>query len=315
MAGLARNDPALVVIMHAKLDALVRHHDAILGELRLHYVEAGPTARDAPTVVLLHGFPDFWYSWRHQIVALAEAGVRVLAPDLRGYGLSDKPPSVAAYHIPVLVRDVTQLIELTCAAPPLLVGHDWGGIIAWWTAMYAPERIDRLAIINAPHPAGLRTALGNPAQALRLWYVLFFQLPRLPEWLLSRDHFAPLLAHLSKSGVAVTPEDHARYAEAFQRTSMTAAINYYRALARRDTLRELTSLRPIESKTLVVWGERDPVLLPALAAPPERWVRDVRLERIAGAGHWPHLECSERVNGHLLEWAPQRRGRADEPHP
>src|SRR5690606_32086180 len=232
MAGPARRDLAFVIPMRTKLDALVRHRDAALDELRLHYVEAGPDDRDAPTIVLLHGFPDFWYGWRYQLVALAEAGVRVLAPDLRGYDRSDKPSSVAAYAVRPLVQDIVQLLERTCSAPPLLVGHDWGGILAWWTAMLAPHCIDRLAIVNAPHPAQLRTAMTRPAQALRLWYVLYFQLPWVPERLLARDGHAPLLETLRRYGVIVTDDDRTRYAEAFAQGSLTAMLNYYRALGR-----------------------------------------------------------------------------------
>lgn len=302
MAGPARRDLAFVIPMRTKLDALVRHRDAALDELRLHYVEAGPDDRDAPTIVLLHGFPDFWYGWRYQLVALAEAGVRVLAPDLRGYDRSDKPSSVAAYAVRPLVQDIVQLLERTCSAPPLLVGHDWGGILAWWTAMLAPHCIDRLAIVNAPHPAQLRTAMTRPAQALRLWYVLYFQLPWVPERLLARDGHAPLLETLRRYGVIVTDDDRTRYAEAFAQGSLNAMLNYYRALGRPRALRELAALRPIDHPTLVLWGERDPVLLPALAHPPDRWVRDARVERIASAGHWPQIDCAERFTRHLLEW-------------
>src|SRR5437868_5162254 len=141
------------------LDDVGLHHGyADLAEARLHYVEAG----DGPLVVLLHGFPEFWYSWRHQIPALAAAGFRALAPDLRGYNESDKPAGVASYRLSVLVQDVAGLIEQTGAGRAVVVGHDWGGALAWAVAILRPDLVDRLAILNAPHPAAYFRELGNP---------------------------------------------------------------------------------------------------------------------------------------------------------
>src|SRR5579884_3024966 len=155
------------------------HRHASVNGVRLHYVEAGR----GPLVVLLHGFPEFWYSWRHQIPALAAAGFRVLAPDLRGYNESDKPPGVAAYGLERVAGDVAALVRHAGERRAAVVGHDWGGGIAWWLAMHRPDVVGRLAVLNAPHPAAFRRELRTPGQLLRSWYVFFFQLPALPEWL------------------------------------------------------------------------------------------------------------------------------------
>jgi pimeloyl-ACP methyl ester carboxylesterase len=158
---------------------------ASVNGIRLHYVEAGT----GPLVLLLHGFPEFWGSWRHQIPALADAGFRVLAPDLRGYNLSSKPAGVESYRVAELVGDVVGLIRHAGEERATVVGHDWGGAIAWATAMRRGERIHRLIILNAPHPAAYLRELRRPGQLLRSWYVFFFQLPLLPECLVrARDY-------------------------------------------------------------------------------------------------------------------------------
>jgi pimeloyl-ACP methyl ester carboxylesterase len=148
--------------------------------VRLHYVEAGT----GPLVVLLHGFPEFWFSWRHQLPALANAGFRVVAVDQRGYNLSDKPRGLDAYRTSVLAQDVARVIERLGVDRASVVGHDWGGGIAWTFAMGYPERLDRLAILNAPHPGTFVRHLGSPRQLRKSWYLFFFQLPWLPEVLL-----------------------------------------------------------------------------------------------------------------------------------
>jgi pimeloyl-ACP methyl ester carboxylesterase len=153
--------------------------------LRLHCVEAGA----GPLVVLLHGFPEFWYAWRHQIPAVADAGYRVVAPNLRGYNTSDKPPRVRDYRPRVLARDVADLVVALGAGSAAVVGHDWGGGLAWLLAMQHPERIERLVVLNAPHPIRLLKGLRNPRQLRRSWYMLAFQAPWLPERLVAARDF------------------------------------------------------------------------------------------------------------------------------
>ena len=179
---------------------------ASVNGIRLQAWEAGPP--DGRAVVLLHGFPEFWYSWRHQIRFLADAGFRVIAPDLRGYNVSDKPPRVADYRIEPLVADVIGLIEQTTRGRDTLVGHDWGGIIAWFAAMRHPERIEKLVILNAPHAAAYLRELRRPSQLLRSWYAPFFQLPWLPERVMRWNDYAGVRS-LFRSGPArtsMTPE-------------------------------------------------------------------------------------------------------------
>src|SRR5690242_12831972 len=147
-----------------------------VGEVRLHVADAG----NGPLVVLLHGFPEFWYTWRRQIPALAQAGFHAVAPDMRGYNLSDKPAGVRAYRVPALVEDVAGLIRACGAARATVIGHDWGGLVAWAFAMEHPEMLDRLVILNSPHPRAMARAIRTPRQFLKSWYMMFFQIPWLP---------------------------------------------------------------------------------------------------------------------------------------
>jgi epoxide hydrolase 4 len=257
---------------------------------RLHYVTAGASG---PLVVLLHGFPEFWYSWRHQIPALAEH-FRVVAPDLRGYNLSDKP--ARGYDIRSLCGDVAGLIEAFGERAAHVVGHDWGGGIAWAFAIREPERTRRLAIVNAPHPALMQCELRHPRQLLRSWYIFAFQLPRVPEWAVARRDYAALrtlfedVNRASGTGDVFTEEDIARYVAAMARPGApTAAINYYRALLRGGP-GALGPLRRIEAPTLVLWGERDFALGTELLDGLDAWVRDLRVRRFPDAGHWLNQE-------------------------
>lgn len=304
MTAVTRESPQLV------------HRYADLGDVRLHYVEAG----SGPLVVLLHGFPEFWYSWRYQIPALAAAGFHAVAPDMRGFNWSDKPPGVHSYRVEVLARDVERLIRACGATHATVVGHDWGAIVAWWFAMLYPERLTRLAILNVPHPAytlepGLMRAAGVPPrrQLRRSWYVFFFQLPWLPELALSAGNFALVRRTLRRDPVhrgAFTEEDIERYVEALaQPGALTAAVNYYRALLRRNPLGVRARLRRIEVPVLVIWGEQDRYLEAGLARPPRRWVSNARVERLPDASHWVQLDRPERVNALLLDFlAPTKPG-------
>jgi pimeloyl-ACP methyl ester carboxylesterase len=284
------------------------HRYADLGDVRLHYVEAG----QGPLVVLLHGFPEFWYSWRFQIPALAAAGLRVVAPDMRGYNMSDKPRGVAAYDVDLLARDVARLIRACGAERASVVGHDWGGGVAWLFAMRYPALLERLAILNAPHPVRFLRGLAHPRQLLRSAYIFFFQVPWLPEAVWRAGDFR-LLRWVFRTDPlrpdAFTAEDIARYVDALaQPGALTGALNYYRALVRRNPLRARAALRPITAPVLVIWGERDRALGPELAAPPPAWVPRARLVRLPDASHWVQNDRPERVNALLLDFfAPLRR--------
>jgi pimeloyl-ACP methyl ester carboxylesterase len=282
------------------LDAAVVHRTARVDDgVNLHYVEAG----QGPLVVLLHGFPAFWYDWREQIPALVAAGFRVVAPDMRGYNLSDKPRGVAAYRTEVLARDVAHLIEACGATRASVVGHDWGAGVAWSFAALYPERLDRLAILNVPHPVTMRRGLQTPGQLRKSWYIFFFQIPWLPEALARRTNYAFVRMALQRDPMrrgAYSAADIERYVEAMARPgALTASINYYRALFRYGS-QALRRLRPIEAPVLVIWGERDRYLGRELAAPDPRWVPNARVERLPDASHWSHADQPQRVNELLI---------------
>jgi pimeloyl-ACP methyl ester carboxylesterase len=272
---------------------------ADLGDIRLHFVEDG----EGPLVVLLHGFPDFWYSWRHQIPFLAKAGYRVVAPDMRGYNLSDKPQGIDAYRITRLADDVASLVRHLGADRAVVVGHDWGGLVAWCVPFFRPEVVDRVVILNAPHPAGMFRDLLTPAQALRSWYIFFFQLPWLPEQLVS----AALPAIVRAAGGH--DEDVALYVEAASRPgAMTAMVNYYRAAMRAVVgatpedarLRDLAKHAVVDAPVLLLWGMDDPALGSRLTQGLEPWVRNLQVMRLPGVSHWPHIEAPDKVNQELL---------------
>ena len=193
--------------------------------VRLHVVCAGP--EDGPLVVLLHGFPEFWYGWRKQIAALVDAGMRVVVPDQRGYNLSGKPREVQAYNIDVLAADVVGLIGSVGRNRASLVGHDCGGAVAWWVATLYPQHVDRLAILNMPHPWVMKRTLERSwRQRRRSWYILFFQLPLLPDWALRRGNWRVLTRPLRASAprAAFTDADLEPYTAAWPQPSAVRPI-------------------------------------------------------------------------------------------
>lgn len=274
----------------------------------LHCRVAGPAR--APLVVLLHGFPDCAHSWRFQVGALAAAGHRVIAPNLRGYDGSSRPAGIAAYTLNTLAADVAGLVRAEGAGrAALVVGHDWGGVIAWRLAAQHPELVARLAIVNAPHPQLMRRELSrNPGQMLRSLYVAFFQLPKIPELLLGARDFALLERSLRRQvrAGALTAEDWAVMRDALAAPGvLTAAVNYYRAAARRELLRArspggMPAPGPMRVPGVVLWGERDPFLSTALLRGLDAVAPAMRIERLAEAGHWAHWDELGRVNDALL---------------
>lgn len=243
---------------------------------------------DGPLVVLLHGFPESRRAWKRQLPALAHAGYRAVAPDLRGYGRSPKPKGADAYVMTEVVGDVVELIESLSSVPVLVVGHDWGAVVAWNLAMMRPDLVRKLVIVNVPHPAAIVRELGRSTkQKLKLLYQLFFQLPLLPE--LFMRTLGPFLLHRA---ARYTPEEEKEYRNEW-RESLTPMLNYYRALPKsRGMMRKL--FRRIELPTLILWGEREPVFLPSTLEDMGEWVTDVRVERIPRAGHFPHVDAPER---------------------
>jgi pimeloyl-ACP methyl ester carboxylesterase len=269
--------------------------------VRLHGVERGR----GPLVVLLHGFPDFWYGWRRQLPALAAAGFRAVALDLRGYNLSGRPPRVDDYRTSRLAADVRAAIVSLGAERAHVVGHDWGGAVAWHLAARHPEAVDRLAVLNAPHPGRFAELVRTPGQALRSWYIAAFQVPLVPELALGARGRRLLLGTLRASHRrpgALTDADLARYDAAFARPgALRAALAYYRAAARRAR-ESLGEGRRVDRPTLVVWGQRDPALRPENADGLERWVPDLRVERVAEAGHFVQADAPDVVNAALVRF-------------
>jgi pimeloyl-ACP methyl ester carboxylesterase len=266
---------------------------------RLHCVEAGQNGGKRPLVILLHGFPEFWWGWRHQIRPLAAAGYHVVAADMRGYNLSDKPRGVDPYRIDRLAQDVADLVKAHGAEKAIIVGHDWGGVVAWEVAMHHPDIVDRMAILNAPHPVTMRAAFKTADQLKKSWYIFAFQLPVLPErWYSAKNWLA-----LRKSMGRAMGGEVERYIEALSRpNALTSAINYYRASIRALVKRTLRKPRPIGAPVLVIWGERDRFLGRDLARPSPKLVPDARVEYVAEGSHWVQHDAPEKVTALLLEF-------------
>lgn len=263
-----------------------------------------------PLIVMLHGFPECWYSWRHQLRALAPH-FECVAPDLRGYGETDAPIGVENYSLDKLIGDVADLIEACGHRRAIVMAHDWGGAIAWATALQRPELVERLIVMNCPHLKKFRDNLrGNPRQMLRSWYILFFQLPWLPEALLRARDFAILKRSLRDSAVqksAFSDDDLAHFRAAFRNPySVTAAINYYRALFR-DNVRNRKNPewmeRTISAPTMVIWGEQDVALRKELTfGMKELFTGPFEIHYVSDSGHWVQQEKPELVNGYLLKF-------------
>jgi len=271
------------------------------GAVSLHAVAAGP--KDGPVVVLLHGFPEFWYGWHRQIEPLAAAGFRVVVPDQRGYNLSSKPSGVAAYALTELVSDVIAIADQLGQEKIFLAGHDWGAAVAWSTALLHPQRIAKLVVLNVPHPSVMRKFLSTHArQILRSWYLFLFQLPWLPEALFSAFNFrtgARSLLRSSRPGT-FSAEDLAQYRAAWsQPGALTAMINWYRALFR---ARIKFPDKTVRVPTRILWGERDAFLLAEMAHESLRYCASAELFTFANATHWLQHEEPARVSELLIDF-------------
>ena len=278
----------------------VTHHEVQVNGIRLHCVEAGPDS--GPLVVLLHGFPEFWYGWRHQLLPLARAGFRVVAPDLRGYNTSEKPPGVLSYRLDLLVRDVLELVRQYGHEKAHVVGHDWGGMIAWKFAMQHPATLDRLVILNAPHPAAYQRELArNARQVLKSWYVGLIQIPWASDTLMRRGipWIGAVLRATSARPEGFTDHDVDEYERAWRQPgAVTASLNYYRALRHTG----FGGLERIDSPTLLLWGMRDVGLVPELTCGLEDWVQDLTVVRFDHASHWITSDDPVRVNNLLISF-------------
>ncbi len=264
--------------------------------IHLNVVQSGP--EDGPLVILLHGFPEFSYSWRKQIPHLASAGYRVWAPDQRGYNLSDKPNGIAAYTLDELAADVVGLIDAAKQKQAILIGHDWGAGVAWWVATKYPDRLSKMVVMNVPHGAVMQKFIrSNLAQLLKSWYIFFFQVPWLPEKLAGLGNWsflAKLLKKTSRRG-AFTDDDLDKYRQAWsQPKAYRSMLNWYRAYVQKPPA--IPANPRITVPTMLIWGARDAFLSREMAQPSIDLCDDGRLEFIDKATHWVQHEEAERVN-------------------
>jgi pimeloyl-ACP methyl ester carboxylesterase len=298
-------DPVLSAFAAGHPGLALRERFLDLPDVRLHVVEAGPA--DGRPVLLLHGFPEFWWGWRRQIPALAEAGRRVVVPDLRGYNLSGKPKGLRAYGLDPLTDDLRGLLDdlgTPERIPIDVVAHDWGGAVAWWGALRFPERFARIVILNVPHPAVLRRfLLHDKEQRRRSRYMFYFQLPYLPERKIRGGDFRAFRAIFKRSSRSGTfsPDDLAIYSAAAARPgALTAMLHWYRAALwcpPRRAPHDLV-LPPVE----ILWGEDDVALGAEMARESVPLCREARLTYLPGVGHWVQHEAATAVNRRLEEF-------------
>jgi len=280
----------------------LEHSTVETNNINLHVVQAGP--QSGVPVILLHGFPEFHYGWRRQIPALVAEGCRVIVPDQRGYNLSDKPKGVKNYSVDILVEDIVGLIDGLGYEKVNLAGHDWGGIVAWTLAYKHPERLHKLSILNVPHPAVMRKFLSrDPDQFRRSWYAMFFQLPWLPEKILSMKDWgqaARTLRGTSRPN-SFTDEDMEKYKEAWSHPdAMTSMLNWYRASVRNSSWAS-KDMR-IKVPTLMMWGMKDFALTHRMARPSMDYVDDGNLILFPEATHWVQHDAAAEVSHYLIDF-------------
>lgn len=275
-------------------------HDRIFTNgINLHYVTQG----EGDLILFLHGFPEFWYSWRKQIPEFAKDH-KAVAIDLRGYNDSDKPARNDAYRMSEFIEDVKGVIEGLGYQRCTLVGHDWGGAIAWNFAYTYPQMLDKLAILNLPHPAKFSQGLTTPQQLLKSWYVFFFQVPGVPEFLIQLNDYKVLESAFLGMAVnknAFTKEDIEQYKNALaKRGALTATINYYRNAFKSGIIGKNGGV--LDVPTLMIWGEEDAALGKELTYGTEQYVKDFRIRYIPNCSHWVQQEQPELVNQYIREF-------------
>ena len=295
------------IVPGAEMDHETVHGDGV----DIHVASAGPENGDP--VVLLHGFPDFWFGWRHQIPALVEAGYRVYVPDRRGVNESDAPEGVSLYSLDDLAADALTVVNHASEEPVPVVGHDWGGAVAWWVATEFPERVERVVAINAPHPVAMeRRVFRDPLQTLRSAYMGLFQVPEVPERLLEAADWRLLEAVLT-GGTREGAFDDAElydYRRAWSRTGPESLLAPYRAAVRDRPEPPEPHVAP---PAAIMWGLDDPALSNTLADDTADLCEDARTVRFTGAGHWVHREAPEMVNDLLVRFLDGESLREDDP--
>ncbi len=289
----ARSTTDATLVNDHRLESTYRDINGV----RLHVVAAGEP--DAPLVVLLHGHPDFWYGWRDQIGPLVEAGFRVVVPDQRGCNLSEAPGGVGSYRLAELSADARQLIRSEDRESAHIVGHDFGGFVAWNLALRQPDAVNRIGILNVPHPTVYRETLrSSPRQIVRSWYVWFYQIPKIPEWILSRNDAERMVEPLEVTSNPETFDEETirRYRSAWRHTGVGPRIDWYRGFRRSDAPERDTVPQP----TLICWGENDIALVPSLAEKSVEYCEQAQLRTFSEASHWVHHDESEAVTEALL---------------
>jgi pimeloyl-ACP methyl ester carboxylesterase len=273
--------------------------------IALHVVLAGP-ARGKP-LVFLHGFPEFWFAWRLQIDHFVSSGYRVIIPDQRGYNLSDKPAGIASYSIELLARDVLGILDAVTDSKAFVVGHDWGAGVTWYLAARCSERVSRTAMLSVPHPRiFIKNLIMNPAQLRKSWYLLFFQLPWLPERILQRRDWALLvrvLRNTSPSGV-FSDRDLEQYKKSWaKKDALTAMLNWYRAALLCPSKFALDSKASrVKVPALLIWGKNDQFVDEVMARESLQYCDDGHLEMFETATHWVQHEEPARVNTLLSQF-------------
>ncbi|NWF63162.1 MAG: alpha/beta hydrolase [Chloroflexi bacterium] len=274
--------------------------------VNLHVLTDGP--QSGTPVILLHGFPEFHYGWRRQIPVLAAAGFRVIVPDQRGYNLSDKPKGAAAYDVNTLAKDIIGLFDHFGIQKARLVGHDWGAMVAWTVALNHPERLEKLTILNVPHPDVMtRFILENAEQRKKSWYVFFFQIPFLVEWVLRRDDYRAMARMLVGSGRkgAFNRSDVEEYKKAWsQPGALTAMLSWYRNIFRNSLkyLLKKVPARRVSVPTLILWGMNDVALSHEMVQPSVEMCDDASVVYFEKATHWVQHDEAEQVNNLLIEF-------------
>ena len=282
----------------------LEHKQISTNGVALHVVQAGDP--NGELVILLHGFPEFWYGWRKQIEYLAAAGYWVWAPDQRGYNLSEKPQGIDAYKISTLAADIVGLIDAAEREQAYVVGHDWGAAVAWTVAIRHAERVKKLAILNVPHPKIMQqTIMSSPAQMLKSWYIGFFQLPLIPELFSSAGDFyfsAQALLKTSKPGT-FSAADMAEYVRAWQQPgALSSMINWYRAMGRRLDDGAFSANPRVTVPTIIIWGAQDRFLERGMAQASTTLCADARVIYFEDATHWVQHEKPNEVNALLSEF-------------